>query len=171
MDKRDLSFAEMTSLSGERAYLDKVTERDVYGEGSSEPFLPKQQAPIAFIYLPPSEQSPDNPYATQAAYNPSYKPTLNDTAGRDGIAENNEGNEIREEGTSPTLSRKTQVDRLERYTRLGRCYRNSIREIPAPYMSHFFIRQQITAILTTGGIKARYCNALGYSLNIPRASV
>ncbi|XP_032683744.1 uncharacterized protein LOC116850053 isoform X3 [Odontomachus brunneus] len=88
---------EMTSLSGERAYLDKVTEKDVYDEGSLEPFLPKQRPPIAFIYLPPSEQSSDNPYATQPAYNPSYKSTLNDTTGRDGITENNEGNEIRDE--------------------------------------------------------------------------
>lgn len=107
MDKRNLSFAEMTSLSRGRTYPDKVTEKDVYGEGSSEPFLPRQQTPIGFIYLPPSEQSSDNPYATQAAYNPPYKSTLNDTAGRGGITENNERNEIGEEGTS-ALSRKIQ---------------------------------------------------------------
>lgn len=85
----------MTSLSGGRAYRNKVTQKDGYDETSWKPF-PKQQAPIGFIYLPPSEQSSDNPYATQEAYDPSYKPILNDTAG--GTTENNEENEIEKEG-------------------------------------------------------------------------
>lgn len=99
----------MTSLSGGKACLDKVVERDVYGEGSSEPFLPKQQVSIDFIYFPPSEQSSANTYATQAAYDPPYKLTLNDTAGRGEITGTSERNEIREEGTFLTLSRQMLV--------------------------------------------------------------
>ncbi|XP_025162313.1 uncharacterized protein LOC112588025 [Harpegnathos saltator] len=93
----------MTSLSAGRAYPSIVTRKEAHGEGSSEPFLPKQQAPIDdFVYLPAYEPSSGNSYATEAAYGPSYNLTLNDTTGRGGIAENNEGNDVGEEGTYVT---------------------------------------------------------------------
>ncbi|KAK2585717.1 hypothetical protein KPH14_010330 [Odynerus spinipes] len=39
----------------------------------ASPLLPKQPAPVGFVY-PTSQQLADNPYATQPAYNPSYVP-------------------------------------------------------------------------------------------------
>ncbi|XP_012232486.1 uncharacterized protein [Linepithema humile] len=108
---------EMTSSPKEQVYSKKIMQKNECDEGSTELFLLQQPTPIDFVYPSSSGQSCDNPYVTQAAYNPSYKLALNDIVGYS-INENNDDSKINEKNTSAE-AKDTRIETCITYCIIG----------------------------------------------------